>query len=233
MNKLFYILLIVCMAGQVSGSEPVPAMYGKATYYADQFNHRRTSSGEIFNMDSFTAASKTLPFGTILKVTNTRNDKSVIVRINDRCPSCNHNMLDLSKAAAKSIDMLGAGSAYVKAEKIGMEQAYQEYYDALAVRMNARKDAIAAYKAKAAKNAYSVQIGSFQVRSNADRITASLRGKGFRNNSVKTQNDNSRTLYKVTVGPYYSAEEANKALRKLKAFKFEGQIVHGDSYAAL
>ena len=233
MNKLFFILLSVCMAGQVSGSESATVMYGKATYYADRFNHKRTSSGEIFNMDSFTAASKSLPFGTILRVTNTRNNKSVVVRVNDRCPSCNHNMLDLSKAAAKTIDMLGAGSAYVKVEKIGMQPSYQEYYDAIAVKVKARNDAIAAYKAKSAKKAYSVQVASYQVRSNADRTTAFLRGKGFRNNFVKEQNDNSRTLYKVTVGPYYSEEEANKALQKLKAFKFEGQIVHGDSYATL
>ncbi len=246
MNKLIILLLTVCMAGQVRGSGSSTLMYGKATYYADRFNHHRTSSGEIFNMDSFTAASKSLPFGTLLRVTNTTNNKSVIVRVNDRCPRNNYNLLDLSKAAAKSIDMIKSGSTYVKVENIGITPEFKAYYEALAVKMKARNAAIAQYQAriaknnalvlaakKKAKNAYTVQIGTFQVKSNVDKLTASLNGKGFKNNYVKLQSKNTKTLYNVSVGPYYSAEEANKALLKLKAFKFDGQIIKGASLATL
>lgn len=80
---------------------------GKASHYAKRFHKRKTASGEKFNMYDFTAAHKSLPFGTILKVTNTSNDQSTLVRINDRGPYVRSRILDLSLKSAKSIDGLG------------------------------------------------------------------------------------------------------------------------------
>ena len=82
---------------------------GKASYYADKFNGRRTANGEIFRQRKKTAASKTLPFGTIVKVKNLSNGKTVKVRINDRGPFVEGRIIDLSKKAAKKIDMIRAG----------------------------------------------------------------------------------------------------------------------------
>lgn len=82
---------------------------GKASYYADKFNGRRTANGEIFRQRKKTAASKTLPFGTIVKVKNLSNGKTVKVRINDRGPFVQGRFIDLSKKAAKKIDMIRAG----------------------------------------------------------------------------------------------------------------------------
>lgn len=89
---------------------------GIASYYADEFHGRQTSSGEIFNMDDFTAAHRTLPFNTKVKVTNTLNGKSVIVRINDRGPFVDDRIIDLSLAAAKAIGMIGTGTTPVLLE---------------------------------------------------------------------------------------------------------------------
>jgi rare lipoprotein A (peptidoglycan hydrolase) len=80
-----------------------------ATYYSRCFNNRRTSNGEKYNRLEFTCAHKTLPFNTLLKVTNPKNNKSVIVRVNDRGPFRRHRQLDLSYAAAKEIGMLREG----------------------------------------------------------------------------------------------------------------------------
>lgn len=80
---------------------------GTASYYADKFHDRRTANGERFDMNDFTAAHKTLPFGTILRVTNLRNNKMTFVRINDRGPYSGNRILDLSKKAAKSLGHLG------------------------------------------------------------------------------------------------------------------------------
>lgn len=77
-----------------------------ATYYSHGY---RTSSGERYNRLDFTCAHKTLPFNTLLKVTNPKNNKSVVVRVNDRGPFKRHRQLDLSYAAAKELDMLRAG----------------------------------------------------------------------------------------------------------------------------
>lgn len=87
---------------------------GKASYYADKFEGRQTSNGEIFKQRKKTAAHRTLPFGTKVTVTNLTNGKSVKVRINDRGPFVKGRMIDLSKKAAKKIDMVNAGVANVE-----------------------------------------------------------------------------------------------------------------------
>ena len=82
---------------------------GKASYYADFFHGRLTSNGEIFSQDSLTCAHRTLPFGTYLKVTNKKNGREVIVRVNDRGPFIDGRVIDLSRAAAEQLDMIHAG----------------------------------------------------------------------------------------------------------------------------
>ncbi len=89
-------------------------IYGEASYYADKFHGRKTANGEIFDMYKLTAAHKSLPFDTILEVTNQNNGKSVVVRVNDRGPYKKGRILDLSYAAAKSIDMISTGVARVQ-----------------------------------------------------------------------------------------------------------------------
>lgn len=89
---------------------------GMASYYGKEFNHRKTASGERFDMNKFTAAHRELPFGTMVKVTNLTNGKSVVVRINDRGPFKRDRIIDLSFAAAKAIGLMGAGTARVRIE---------------------------------------------------------------------------------------------------------------------
>ncbi len=87
---------------------------GYASWYGPKFNGRRTASGEIFDMNKLTAAHNTLPFGTIVRVTNLRNGKSVVVKINDRGPFKKNRVIDLSYKAAKKIGMIRDGTAPVK-----------------------------------------------------------------------------------------------------------------------
>ena len=91
---------------------------GMASFYADKFEGHQTASGEIFEQDKFTAAHRTLPFGTKLKVTNLSNGKSVIVTVNDRGPFADDRIIDLSKAAAEQLDMIKSGVIPVKIEVI-------------------------------------------------------------------------------------------------------------------
>jgi len=76
---------------------------GKASWYGDQFHGKKTASGDKYNMNEYTAAHKTLPFGTKVKITNQKNGKSVIVEINDRGPYVKSRQFDLSKAAFETI----------------------------------------------------------------------------------------------------------------------------------
>ncbi|MBC6717476.1 MULTISPECIES: septal ring lytic transglycosylase RlpA family protein [Aurantimonas] len=94
-------------------AETKSAASGSASYYGKRFHGRRTANGESFNMNSMTAAHKTLPFGTKVRVTNRRNGKSVVVRINDRGPYHGGRIIDLSRAAASKIGMIHSGTAKV------------------------------------------------------------------------------------------------------------------------
>lgn len=89
---------------------------GVASYYADDYHGKLTSNGEVFNMNDLTAAHRTFPFGTNLRVTNLENRKTVVVRINDRGPFKDGRIIDLSLAAAKEIDLVRNGTARVKLE---------------------------------------------------------------------------------------------------------------------
>ena len=94
-------------------------VYGIASFYSDKFNGRKTGSGEIFNQTKFTAASNRFSFGTWLKVTNLRNNKTVWVRVNDRMHPKMKRIVDLTRAAAQKIGMINAGIAKVKVEVYG------------------------------------------------------------------------------------------------------------------
>ena len=87
---------------------------GIASWYGGKFQGRTTANGEIFDTNKFTAAHKTLPFGTMVKVTNLENGSTTVVRINDRGPFIPGRIIDLSYAAAKKLKMLKKGTARVK-----------------------------------------------------------------------------------------------------------------------
>ncbi len=91
---------------------------GIASWYGAEFAGKKTASGEVFDPASFTAAHRTLPFGTTLRVTNTHNGKSVLVKVNDRGPFVSGRVLDVSRAAAEILDMITTGTAPIKAELV-------------------------------------------------------------------------------------------------------------------
>lgn len=92
---------------------------GMASWYGGRFHGRRTANGERYNMNAMTAAHKSLPFGTIVMVTNTRNGRSVQVRINDRGPYIRGRIIDLSRAAASQIGLTASGVAHVQVAVLG------------------------------------------------------------------------------------------------------------------
>jgi rare lipoprotein A len=112
-------LLIGCASSPSSPRGSRSSETGVASYYAHKYHGRTTASGERFDMNALTAAHKTLPFGTKVKVTNLENGKSVTVRITDRGPFVKGRVIDLSLAAAKKIDMVKAGVAQVEIRRVG------------------------------------------------------------------------------------------------------------------
>ena len=100
------------------GAEELLTAETYASYYGEAFNGKPTSSGEIFDMNAYTAAHKTLPFGTLLEITNLENGKKVVVRVNDRGPFIANREIDLSKAAAESLGMISRGITRVSIKKV-------------------------------------------------------------------------------------------------------------------
>ena len=109
------IVILVALLG-ITAAMPALAEEGMASYYADALNGNATASGEPYNKDDMTAAHRTLEFGTLVKVTNLDNGKSVTVRINDRGPHTKARIIDVSGAAAAKLGLLDSGTAKVSLE---------------------------------------------------------------------------------------------------------------------
>ena len=106
-----------------SRGKPLFHQIGRASWYGKRMHGQRTASGEAFDSHQLTGAHPTLPFGTMVKVTNLRNGRSTQVRINDRGPFSGGRIIDLSQAAAKAIDMMARGVARVRVEALGSRGA--------------------------------------------------------------------------------------------------------------
>lgn len=123
MKKFSLFIFLLCLPllgfsgnGPGNGKEDLVIQEGVASFYGKRFHLRKTANGEVFNMEELTAAHKNLPFGTLLKVTNLKNGKEVWVRINDRLPQSSKRSIDLSRGAAKKLDMIQDGIVKVKME---------------------------------------------------------------------------------------------------------------------
>ncbi|GMQ32138.1 septal ring lytic transglycosylase RlpA family protein [Algoriphagus taiwanensis] len=124
---MFFVSLSIESFGQV---DSLLIQEGTASFYGKRFHGRKTANGEIFSIDSLTAAHKRLPMGTVVRVINQKNGLSVVVRINDRLPAYSKRQIDLSRAAATRLEMIQNGLAQVRIEAVDLEQLDKlvEYY---------------------------------------------------------------------------------------------------------
>lgn len=112
------LFLTGCAQNNLAPATSSNAIAGNASWYGKEFQHRRTTSGERYNMYAMTAAHRTLPLNTRVEVTNLKNGRTVVVRINDRGPFIKHRDIDLSYAAAKQLNMVSRGVAPVSIKVI-------------------------------------------------------------------------------------------------------------------
>lgn len=120
MQRLFLTAVVIIIAGMVQAGAATAAQVGKASYYCCSFAGKLTANGERFNPNAMTAAHKTLPFGSLVRVVHTKTGRSVVVRINDRGPYAGGRIIDLSKGAAAKLGFVNSGVASVRIEVIGM-----------------------------------------------------------------------------------------------------------------
>ena len=171
------------------------AQFGKASWYGEPFHGRKTSNGEVYNMNEVTAAHKTLPINTMVKVFNLDNGKSLTLRINDRGPFIDTRIIDLSKSAAKKLGVFGVGVANVKIQVIKKQQ-----------------------------NLYSVQVGVFSSTDNANNLKTKLI-KLLPNNQISVTYNKERTLYKVQVFSAGNKIKSKKLQNKLHKSGFKSTLL--------
>lgn len=121
---LLLVLIVIIIGAFLSSCakqmavRPTFSTTGLASWYGPRFHGKRTASGERYNQNALTAAHKTLPFGTMVRVINLANDREIIVRINDRGPFVRGRIIDLSRKAAKELAMTRSGTARVRIESL-------------------------------------------------------------------------------------------------------------------
>lgn len=170
---------------------------GIASWYGNKFHGEKTSNGEIYDMYAMTAAHKTLPIPSYVRVTNLENNKQVVVRVNDRGPFHEGRIIDLSYAAASKLDYLGRGTANVKVEAIDPSQSSSATIAARKNEVARQKEAtIDAEIYTLPGNTY-LQVGAFGQLSSADALVTSL--SAVTSFPVVVRSDDS--LHRVRIGP--------------------------------
>jgi rare lipoprotein A len=196
---------------------------GIATYYDDKFDGRNTANGEVFDQSKLTAAHRNLPFGTKLKVTNLENNKSVIVRVNDRGPFVDSRLIDLTKSAAEALDFIIAGMAKVRIDVVSSEEVTVASEPNPSVKYKVddkRVDFPGEYYELDIKyshpTGFAVQVGSFTELANLLRMAQELRKIHGRNLIVQVTDVDGKKVHRLLVSGFDSRTAAESEASKLK-----------------
>lgn len=191
---------------------------GEASWYGEPYHGRRAASGEVYNMEQLTAAHRSLPFQTWVEVTNLKNGKQVNVRINDRGPFVNGRIIDLSRAAAREIDMVRMGIAPVRLRVIKPPRVSSA--DPLD---ETRIVSETAPPPPTSSGEFAVQAGAFRDRSRAETLAASL--LLFDVVEVIPPMSSAQPLWKILVGKNLTFENANVLVTDVKLLIDQAFIV--------
>ncbi|MCI0505334.1 MAG: septal ring lytic transglycosylase RlpA family protein [Gammaproteobacteria bacterium] len=176
---------------------------GAASWYGAKFHGRKTSSGEVYDMYAMTAAHKTLPLPTYVKVRNLHNEKQVIVKINDRGPFVDGRIIDLSYAAAQKLDIVNNGTADVEIETVFADGARKQIDKGQPDTDNSRLETARPDDGTNTTAAvYYVQLGAFSHRPHAEKLLLQLTSQAITPVSISRKNDTDNSLFRVRVGPF-------------------------------
>ncbi len=199
--SIFFISILSSCAttnGYKQGRTQDGVEYGLASWYGKDFHGRPTASGEIYDMYGLSAAHRSLPLGTRLKVKNLNNSREVEIVVNDRGPFVDGRIIDLSYGAAKRLDMVDEGVVPVRIEVIGRDDGY------------VRKVKVEGDGAEG----FTIQVGSFSDRANAERLKTVL---GWRYSDVYISDVviDGNIHYRVRIGMYKDKDSAVRAAQRL------------------
>ncbi len=200
---------------------PIPSAYGftqtgKASWYGKKSHGRTTANGEIYNMYGKSAAHKTLPLGTYVRVTNLSNRKMIIVRVNDRGPFVKGRVIDLSYTAAKELDLIGVGVGDVRVVALGREVGKTK---------SGKGSRPLVEITDLESGEFTIQVGAFQDKNNAEKIAERLRVI-FKYVRVTIHiDDNSRPLHRVHASKSKTMSQAEKIEKRLEAMGFKAAFI--------
>lgn len=170
---------------------------GVASWYGTKFHGNRTSNGETYDMYQMTAAHKTLPLPTFVRVRNLHNNKTVVVRVNDRGPFVNNRVIDLSYVAALKLDMVRAGTSLVEVTAISFDASGG---DRPTRQVDESLPPVVAAPTTASEPLY-VQVGAFGESANAERRLRLLASAGIAGGIIYEDQSVTPSLYRVRIGP--------------------------------
>jgi rare lipoprotein A len=195
---------------------------GIASWYGPKFHGRRTSSGETYNMNAMTAAHKSLPLPTMVRVTNLENGKTAVVKVNDRGPFAHDRIIDLSRAAAQDLGVIGPGTAEVEIVALtnnkhtamvsapaGPKAGQPVVHERPLVR------AIPLKTATTREADLYIQVASFSAEMNAISLRNQLKGKDETAIVISPTETDSGTYYRVQIGPLLDVSEADSVQKRL------------------
>lgn len=208
---------------------------GTASWYGTKFHKHHTSSGERYDLLAMTAAHKTLPLPTYVQVTNLKNGKQVIVKVNDRGPFSGNRLIDLSYAAALKLGMVGHGTAYVDVKAIDPIEYARRGTKYEPINLYASNTRHSSRKARThnapvqdiAENhnrTMYVQVGAFKNYAYAQKLRNRLQGITNSPINIASYKHAHHHLYHVRIGPFYDTASANRISQKLKNFGYPSKL---------
>ncbi len=203
---------------------------GVASWYGRKFHGRNTANGEIFDMYAMTAAHKTLPLPTYAQVTNLKNGKSVVVRINDRGPFVHNRLIDLSWYAANELDFDQDGTTLVEVRALdpSVPQARQVATAEPMQRMAEQPEpGIGKSELGPDENRFYLQVGAFAELDNAERMRNRLQNQDIGNVVIHDSEDSEQRLYKVRIGPVETVDQFDGLVENLQGLGiYESHLAH-------
>lgn len=248
--KTYFLIILLCLQiSEIFAQGQKFTQTGTASYYAGRFHGRKTASGEIYDSKKLTAAHRTLKFGTMVKVTNLKNNLSVIVKVNDRGPFAHNRIIDISQAAAKEIGMLKTGTTQVRIEVVGENGKLFEpatpkepQKDTTSIAQNTPKptptsnpttpaadttfltgNTYSLWGTKKSPKGMGIQVGSYGDLENAKDLCKDLHKVGIQETYIQVGWSEKR-IYRVLVGAFTDEETGKKQLDAVRKAGFDGFV---------
>jgi len=190
-TSVFVLIILIAGCSHIPRHRVGTVETGTASWYGEDFHGKPTASGQIYDMYGISAAHKTIPLGSQVRVTNLANGKQVIAPIMDRGPFVGDRVIDLSYGAAQRLEMIEVGLAKVRIEVLEIPRSYRG-------------------------GRYTLQFGAFAERDNARKLADKLESKGYRPDIEET-NVHGDTLYRVRLGLFNSIEGAQSLEREFSS----------------